>query len=296
MPFFRYFPVATLAIVLLISAHAAPWWYVAHDEFRAMFVDATSIQRDKATITFSAREIVREHGNPLAMAVKFLQVDCGKRQIGWLGVQTFGYDEKVIDTATRAEAGMTAATDPLDEALLDFACDEPDAREAAGFFPIAIDDGAFTEALLKTSATTLSPRALHHKMAASPSTVVIRSSAPAPATFGKIQTVKTGEPMVPPRDYAKGPQIPNPADYRGNEVGRIYDIAYQGIQNGQLQFEIRGYSIDDLVHPGSGQNQSADPREHPVHINDLAITVVKASPEEITYSVAIEPASAAESP
>ncbi|WP_260600116.1 hypothetical protein [Sphingomonas endolithica] len=279
---------ATLALVLPASASAAPWWYVAHDEGRAVFIDAKSIQHRKSTIAFSSKDVIREHDNPVAMAVKFLQADCAKRQIGWAGVQQFGYDEAVIDTSTRRKAGMTNAIDPLDDAALDFVCADDASRAAGGFFPISIDDAAFTEALLSDASNSLTPRALHDKMAAAPTTVVVRSTAPAPATFGQTQTVAIGQPMVPPRDYSKGPQVPNPADYSSDEVGRIYDVAYQGIKDGQLQFEIRGYSIDDLVHPGSGQMQAADPRERPVLIKDLVITIKAATAERITYSIAIQ--------
>ncbi|WP_380786213.1 hypothetical protein [Sphingomonas sp. R86521] len=283
----RYYPLAALAFVLATPAVAAPWWYVAHDDRRAVFIDANSIEHHKGMIGFSSKDVIRKHGNPVAMAVKILQADCARRQIGWVGVQQFGYDEAVIDTSTRPKAGMANAVDPLDSAALDFVCADEGARAAAGFFPIGIDDAAFTEALLGDAGKGRTPRALHDSMAAAPATVVVRSTAPAPSTFGRTQTVARGQPMVPPRDYAKGTQVPNPAEYPSNEVGRIYDVAYQGIKDGQYQFEIRGYSIDDLVHPGSGQIHEADPRERPVRINDLAITVQSATADRITYSVAL---------
>jgi hypothetical protein len=114
------------------------------------------------------------------------------------------------------------------------------------------------------------------------------SGAPATATFGTVRTVMLGQAMVPPRDYAKGPQLPDPKEYPSNDVGRIYDVAYQGIKDGKVQFEIRGYAIDDLVHPGSSQIQPAGLNERQVAILDLAITVTKALPDRITYAVAID--------
>jgi len=203
-------------------------------------------------------------------------------------VQRFGYDEAVIDTSTRAKVEMAEATDALARSELDFVCSKPAVWGAAGYFPLAIDDVAFTEALLAQRDDVLSPLALQERMAKDKSVPVVRSSAPAPATFGQVQTVELGQPMVPPRDYAKGIEAPDPAAYDPIEVGRIYDIAYQGIKDGQLQFEIRGYSINDLVHPGSGQIETAGLGEDKVNILDLAITVTKASPDRITYSVAIE--------
>jgi hypothetical protein len=285
---FRRFSLTVSAITLAVPAAAAPWWYVGRGEDRIVFIDAGSIQRDKGIVGFSSKEVIRKRGNPVAMTVNFMQADCTKRQIGWLGVQQFGYDEAVISTSTRPAAAMTNAVEPLSRSELDFACSDPGGREAAGYFTLTVDDAVFTEALLGQTDSSVSPRALHDRLAADASVAVIRSTAPAPSTFGTIQTVKLGQPMVPPRDYSKGTQNPNPKDYQSNEVGQIYDIAYQGIKDGQIQFEIRGYSIDDLVHPGSGQIQSTDPGEGKLNILDLAITIKEALPDRITYSVKIE--------
>ncbi|MGY4395755.1 hypothetical protein ACVWZA_000916 [Sphingomonas sp. UYAg733] len=290
-------PVSLFALpflVLAAPATAAPWWYAARGADRVVFIDTGSIQRDKDIVTYSSKTVIRKQGDPAAMTVNFMRADCTKRRLGWSGIQRFGYDEAVIDTSTRPDAEMEDAVDAASHAELDFACADAKAREAGGAFPLGVDDAAFAEALLAESDKGLSPRALQDRLLADPAVVVIRSTAPATSTFGKIQTVKLGQPMVPPRDYAKGPQIPDPKDYPSNEVGRIYDIAYQGIKDGRVQFEVRGYSIDDLVHPGSGQSQSAYPGEKKVNILSLAITIKQALPDRITYSVAIKPMASAE--
>ncbi len=281
------FLLTILGLLATAPASAAPWWYAGHDTDRAVFVDVGSIDRDKTIIHFSAKQVIRKADDPVSMTISFMEADCAKSLIGWAGIQSFGRDEAVIDTSTRQKAEMVPAVDRVDRAQLDFVCGDPGKREAAGLFPIAIDDAAFTEALLAAGNET-SPRVLHDRMAASPATVVIRSTAPGPETFGTLQTVGLGQPLVPPRDYGKGPQIPDPKEYPSNEVGRIYDVAYQGIKDGEIQFEIRGYSIDDLVHPGSGQTQTARRGETKINILDLAITIHKVLPDRITYSVKIE--------
>ncbi len=230
------------------------------------------------------------------MTLDFVQVDCARSRIGWVGIQRFGHDDQVIDTSTRADAELAPPSTAIDRAQLDFVCADPAARERAGFFPLRIDDAAFTDALLGTTGNGVSPRALHDRMAASPETPVIRSTAPPPATFGTVQTVAVGQPIVPPRDYSRGTQTPDPADYPAIEVGRIYDIAFQGIKDGEIQFEIRGYSIDDLVHPGSGQTDTLPLGQRSITIRDLAITIRKTTPDQLTYSVAIQKAPPPEPP
>ncbi|QNA86090.1 hypothetical protein G4G27_20460 [Sphingomonas sp. So64.6b] len=268
-------------------ATAAPWWYVGHGADRVVFIDAGSIERDKSVVTYSSKTIIRQSGDPVAMTRNFMQADCAGRKLGWYGVQRYGRDEAVIDTSTLPKAKLTdVSADTLDNAELSFVCADPKDRKATGSFPLAIDDASFTDAVLADQ--SVSPRALHDRMARDPGVAVIRSTAPNPTTFGQVQTVKLGEPLVPPRDYSKGPVIPDPADYPSNEVGKIYDIAYDGIENGRIRFEVRGYSIDDLVHPGTGQIETAYPGEKKVNVRDLAITIKQALPGRITYSVAIE--------
>lgn len=294
MPDYRLaVPALALCGLAPAQAMAAPWWYVGHSDDRAVFIDAGSIARAKGVVTFTAKTVIRKPGDPVAMTVSYMKADCAKRRLGWFGVQRFGHDDAVIDTSTRRDAEMADATaDALGAPQLAFVCSAERDREAAGAFALTIDDAAFTETVLREPGETA--RALHDRMAGDASVPVVRSTAPSPATFGQVQTVKLGEPMVPPRDYAKGVQVPDPKLYPSNEVGTIYDIAYQGIKDGQIQFEVRGYAIDDLVHPGSGKTETADPREKTVYIRNLGITIKAALPDRITYTVSVEKVSAGE--
>ncbi|ATY31081.1 hypothetical protein CVN68_03020 [Sphingomonas psychrotolerans] len=279
---------AATFVLAAAPAAAAPWWYVGQSQDRVLFIDTDTMEREGDIVRFAAKEVIRQPGNPVARTVSFMEADCVRRRLGWGGVQRFGYDETVIDTSTRAKVEMAEATDALAQSELDFVCSKPAVRHAVGYFPLTIDDVAFTEALLAQRDGAMSPLALQERMAKDKAVPIVRSSAPAPATFGQVQTVGMGQPMVPPRDYSKGAEAPNPAAYDPIEAGRIYDIAYQGIKDGQMRFEIRGYSIDDLVNPGSGQIETAGLGERKVYIRDLAITVTKVSPDRITYSIALE--------
>ncbi|QNQ08945.1 surface-adhesin E family protein [Sphingomonas alpina] len=274
-------------------ATAAPWWYVGHGTDRVVFVDARSIQRDGKNVTYWAKTLIRQPGDPVAMTLNFMQADCAARKLGWSGLQRYGRDEAVIDASTRRAKLEDVPADTLENVELGFVCMGAKDREASGFFPLAIDDSSFTDALLGQADQSQSPRELHDRMAADPAVTVIRSTAADPSTFGQVQTVKLGQPLVPPRDYSKGAVIPDPADYPSIEVGRIYDIAFGGIRNGEIRFDVRGYSIDDLVHPGSGQVETADLRQKTAHIRDLVITIKQVLPDRISYSVAIEKAAPA---
>ncbi|MGH6612810.1 surface-adhesin E family protein [Sphingomonas sp.] len=271
-------------------ATAAPWWYVGRGIDRVVFIDARSIERDGNNVTYWAKTLIRQPGDPVAMTLNFMQADCTARKLGWAGLQSYGRDEAVIDASTRKAKLEDVRADTLENVELGFVCMGAKDREASGFFPLAIDDASFTDALLAQADLSLSPRELHDRMAADPGVVMIRSTAPDSSTFGQIQTVKLGQPLVPPRDYSKGAVIPDPADYPSIEVGRIYDIVYGGIKNGEIRFEVRGYSIDDLIHPGSGQVETADLRQKKAHVRDLVITIKQVLPDRITYSVAIEKA------
>lgn len=127
------------------------------------------------------------------------------------------------------------------------------------------------------------PRALHDAMAKDPRVPILRSTAPDSRTFGTTQTVRRGEPLVPPRDYHKGTQVPRSADYDVDTVGTIYDVAYQGVADGEIRFEVRGYSGDDMVHPGSGQTESVPLGAKTIAIRDLFIAIVKATSDAVTY-------------
>uniref|UniRef100_UPI0035CC3D8F hypothetical protein n=1 Tax=uncultured Sphingomonas sp. TaxID=158754 RepID=UPI0035CC3D8F len=268
---------------------AAPWWYAGRAADRIVFVDAGSVERDKDIVTYSSKTVSRKQGDPVAMELSYMRADCAKRRLGWGGVQRIGYDEAVIDTSTVAVPAMVdVPAESLADSELTFACSDVQAREAAGAFILAVDDAAFTEALLTEPDKDLSPRALNDRLAADPAVPVIRSTAPPPSSFGTVQTVRLGQPLVPPRDYEKGAQIPDANAYQSDEAGRIYDVAYQGVKNGEIEFEVRGYSIDDLAHPASGSIQTAYLAQKSVTILDLAITIRKVLPDRITYSVKIE--------
>lgn len=287
----KYQSAPALLLVASIStpAVASPWWYVDRGATRVLFIDAGSIERHEDIVTYSSKNIIRDPGDPAAMTSDFMRADCGKRQLGRLGIQRFGRDDRVIDTSTsRTAEMMDVPSHSLADSELRFVCSDARDRDKNGQFVLAIDDAAFTDALIAGNSDNLSPRALHDRMRADRSVPVIRSWAADPASFGRVQTVKVGEPLVPPRDYSKGPQIPAPADYDAIEVGRIYDVSYEGIMNGELRFEIRGYSIDDLVHPGSGQTETFPLASKVVNVRDIAITIRSAKPDSLTFSVAIE--------
>lgn len=109
--------------------------------------------------------------------------------------------------------------------------------------------------------------------------------APSPDTFGKMQFVLSGNPVVPPRDYSKGTKLPSKDDYQSYESGRIYDVVFVGLNAGQLQFEIRGYSIDDLDSPASGQTIEFPTDQRQVTIRDLTFNIDEATAGSITYKV-----------
>ena len=116
-----------------------------------------------------------------------------------------------------------------------------------------------------------------------------RHPAPGIESFGQSQHVATGDPIVPPRDYARSSDQPDPRNYDPNEAGRIYDIAYQGIENGQLQFEVRGYNITDLDRPSWGQIHRFPIGQTDIAIRDLSVTVASADAQGIDYSVRLLP-------
>lgn len=281
---------ALLAGVCAVSAPAAAseWWYVSHGDDRVLFIDRDSIERKRDVATYWSKHVIRDAADPAASTRTFMQADCRKQQLGWLGVAKYDIEDRPLDTSTQARAEMqNIPPDMLGAAELTFVCSGVDEGDAS-VFPVAIDDVAFAEALLAREGGAIPPQNLHEKMARDPSVPVFRSSAPGVETFGQTQTVKVGAPIVPPRDYAKGPEAPKLSDYDPNTVGVIYDVAFQGVSDGEMTFEVRGYSPDDMVHPGSGQNQSFPTSLKSVNVRDIAITVLKVTPEAITYRVAIE--------
>lgn len=269
------------------QARSSQWWYVAQGADRVLFVDAESIEREGEVVSYATNQILREPGKDGASQRAYMRTDCAARTQQWMLVIRYGPDDQRLDPAAASypdiqpiEAGT------LGEAELDFVCAGD--RTATGGFPLAIDDVAFAEALIANEQPANSAADLHARMKADPSTPIIRSSAPPPATFGTEQHVGKGQPIVPPRDYAKGTEPPVALDYDANETGRIYDIAYQGIEKGEIVFELRGYSIGDLAHPGSGQMLRTPVEATGDQINDLFITIVEAEPDGLRYRVARE--------
>lgn len=109
--------------------------------------------------------------------------------------------------------------------------------------------------------------------------------APTPETFGQKQFVLSGNPVVPPRDYAKGTVLPSPRDYQANESGRIYDVVFIGIQGDEMQFEIRAYAINDLQFPATSQTITFPAHQKRVEIRDLTIDIDEVTAGSITYTV-----------
>ena len=110
--------------------------------------------------------------------------------------------------------------------------------------------------------------------------------APETDTFGRSQFVLSGNPIVPPRDYSKGLQRPKTEDYNPIESGTIYDIAFLGIENGEVQFEVRGYSIEDLDHPATGQTSAFPQEQKSVEIRDIVIEIEDVQEGSLTYKIA----------
>lgn len=109
--------------------------------------------------------------------------------------------------------------------------------------------------------------------------------APAPDTFGQTQFVLSGNPVVPPRDYAKSIMLPSPKDYQANESGRIYDVVFMGVEGDAMQFEIRAYEINDLQFPATGQTIKFPVDQKRVEIRDLTIDIDEVTAGSITYTV-----------
>jgi len=277
------------AVAFAGPAASADWWYVNRGEDRVLLVDAASIKARGAkreywtslTIADGAQDGVR-------MVKTFVEADCARQRAGWSVMVRYDRDDQQIDVDTLPRAGSgEVLPNTLDSAELAFVCAaKPDQRDA-GTFAVAIDPRTFADAL-QTAADDVDPRDLYERLAADPKTPIIRSTAPDPDTFGQRQTVQAGQPLVPPRDYAKGIQIPNAADHNPDVSGDIYDVAFQGVEGGQMRFETRGYSFDDMIHPASGQTEGFAAEPGVITVRDLAITVEKVSADAITYRVMVE--------
>jgi hypothetical protein len=264
------------------QARASQWWYVAHGADRVLYVDVGSIEREGDTVGYWASQILRDPENPAAALRAYMRTDCAKRTETWLMVVRYDSADERLDPSALSYADAEAVeAGSLGEAQLDFVCAAD--RAQAGGFPLAIDEVAFAQALIANEDGALGPAALHEKMRADPKMPVVRSSAPGPETFGTAQQAVKGHAIVPPRDYAKGIEVPQAQAYDADETGTIYDIAYWGIQDGELTFEQRGYSINDLAHSGSGQMLRFPVDQKNVQILDIAIEILATGPDSLRF-------------
>ena len=270
-------------------ASAAEWWYVNRGEDRVMLVDVASIASQRGVLTYWNNQIIADGAEDGVRMIKsFMRADCAKSRGGWAMMVRYDRDDHQMNVDSLAKPQMAATTpNTLGAAELAFVCASDAARREAGGFPLAIDERTFADAVIKAPDPS-DPHDVYERLANDPATPVVRSIAPGPETFGKRQTAKAGQPLVPPRDYGKGPEIPRAADYEPSTVGQIYDVAFQGVEGGELQFEVRGYSVDDLIHPGSGQTEAFPVGSKTINIRDLVITIDKVGPEAVSYQVRIE--------
>ncbi len=270
-------------------AAAADWWYAGRGEDRVMLIDAASVQRNHGVLTYWNTQVIADGAQDGVRMIKsFMRADCAKARGGWAMIVRYDRDDRQMTVDSLAKPQLAAVTpDTLGQVELNFACATDEARREAGAFPLAIDARTFADALMGAP-DPADPKDIHARLAGDPATPVVRSPAPGPETFGKRQTAKAGQPLVPPRDYAKGPDAPKAADYPPSTVGIVYDVVFQGIDAGEMRFEVRGYDVDDMIHPGSGQTEGFPVDLKTVHIRDLAISVDKVDADAITYRVKIE--------
>ena len=112
--------------------------------------------------------------------------------------------------------------------------------------------------------------------------------APGTETFGKVQFILKGDPLVPPRDYAESLEIPRAELYSPDESGRIYDIAYGGIENGKLQFDVRGYAVGDLKYPANSERSAFAVDQKVVELRDFTIEIDAVEAGSLTYRVRLK--------
>ncbi|MCW2349915.1 hypothetical protein [Sphingobium sp. B12D2B] len=263
------------------QARSSQWWFVAQGADRVLFVDVGSIKREGDIVRYQASQVIRDPNDPAALIRAYMVTDCKKRTESWdMAMRYDAEDQRLDETAVRFPT-EAVLPDTIGDAQLQFVC-AADRAQSDGF-PLQIDEVAFAEALIADTQASESPAAIHERMRLDPKVPVIRSKAPGVETFGTPQTTRAGHAVVPPRDYAKGVQIPIASDYDTDVVGQIYDIAYLGVQNGDLVFEKRGYSIDDLAHAGSGQPMRVPQTQKTVHIGDFMIDVLEATPRSLRF-------------
>ena len=292
---FRNRASAVLAIALAAAATlgvetagAAEWWYVNQGQDRVMLVDVASIARERGLLSYwNTQVIVDGAEDGVRMTRSYMAADCAKARGGWAMNVSYDRDDRQIDVDSLAKP-ILAAVEPntLGEAELNFVCADPGDREVAGAFAVAVDVRTFADALI--AADDEAPRAVYDRLAADPATPIVRSAAPGTETFGRRQTAKAGQPLVPPRDYAKGIEVPKAADYPAASAGDAYDVTFEGLDAGEMTFEVRGYGVDDLIHPAMGQRERFPADLKAIQIRDLAIQVEAVSTNAITYRVRVE--------
>jgi hypothetical protein len=81
---------------------------------------------------------------------------------------------------------MAGPADAVATSALRFVCSGDGARAQRGQFALAVDDRAFSDALIG-GGSAASPRAVQDAMLANPNVTIIRSSAAGPDTFGRTQ-------------------------------------------------------------------------------------------------------------
>lgn len=100
---------------------------------------------------------------------------------------------------------------------------------------------------------------------------------------GSVLTARTGEALIPPREYGHSDGSVDPARHDPIESGKIYDIAYAGISGGKMQFERRGYSIADLTTPAYSQTEARELNVRTILIRDIELTILEARPDRLRY-------------
>jgi len=144
---------------------------------------------------------------------------------------------------------------------------------------------SFTAAILCSSIASGIAGPAAGAVEAAPQVQSQEQPAPETDTFGRSQFVLSANPIIPPRDYGKGLALPNAGDYSPDESGTIHDIAFLGIENGEMQFEVRGYSIADLNYPASGQTFSFPKDQKTVEIRDIIIEIEEVTEGSLTYRI-----------
>jgi hypothetical protein len=281
--------VAAIAGLGATNARAAQWWYVSQGQDRVMLIDAASIASSKGVLTYWNTQVIADGADDKVRMIKsFMRADCAKSRGGWAMIVRYDRDDRQMNVDSLAKPVLAPVTpNTLGQTELDFVCATREVREASGAFAVEIDPRTFADALI-TASSGDTPRDVHDRLARDPSTPVVRSSAPGPLTFGTRQSIKAGRPLVPPRDYAKGTDIPKAEDYPPSTAGPVYDVTFEGLEQGQIVFEVRGYDADDLIHPASGQTERFPAERKTINIRDLALEIDKVTPEAITYRVKVE--------